>query len=65
MLPWLFNVLKDGEMRKGRNRSHGIVILLSITTEHTLLFADDTVMVTGKKDDMQSDLHEVKKVTDK
>ena len=64
MSPWLFNVFMDGIIREVKENLHGGV-QLTTTNVQMLLFADDVVMVTEKKDDMQRNLDEMKKVMEK
>ena len=64
MSPWLFNVFMDGIIREVKENLQGGV-QLTTTNVQMLLFADDVVMVTEKKDDMQSNLDEMKKVMEK
>ena len=64
MLPWLFNVFMDGIMRETMEKLQGGV-QLTTTNVQLILFADDIVMVTEKKEDMQTNLGEMKKVMDK
>ena len=61
MLPWLF---VDGTMREAKENLQGGVQLPTINVQ-MLLFMDDIGMVTEKKDDMQRNLDEMKKVMDK
>ena len=64
MSPWLFNVFMDGIIREVKENLQGGV-QLTTTNVQMLLFADDVVMVTEKKDDMQRNLDEMKKVMEK
>ena len=64
MSPWLFNVFMDGIMRETKEKLQGGV-QLTTTNLQLILFADDIVMVTGKEEDMQTNLGEMKKVMDK
>ena len=64
MSPWLFNVFMDGIMRETMEKLQGGV-QLTTTNVQLILFADDIVMVTEKKEDMQTNLGEMKKVMDK
>ena len=64
MSPWLFNVFMDGIIREVKENLQGGV-QLTTTNVQMLLFADDVVMVTEKKDDMQRNLDEMNKVMEK
>ena len=64
MSPWLFNVFMDGIMRETMEKLQGGVELTA-TNMQLILFANDIVMVTEKKEDMQTNLGEMKKVMDK
>ncbi len=64
MSPWLFNVFMDGIMREAKENLQGGVQLTN-TNVQILPFADDIVMVAEKKDDVQRNLDEMKKGTDK
>ena len=59
MLPWI-----DGTMREAKENLQGGV-QLPTTNVQMLLFMDDIVMVTEKKDSMQRNLDEMKKVMNK
>ena len=60
---WLFNVFMDG-MREAKENLQGGVQLTN-TNVQILPFADDIVMVAEKKEDMQRNLDEMKKVMHK
>ena len=64
MSPWLFDVFMDGIMREAKKNLQGGV-QLTTTNVQMLLFADDIVILTEKKDDIQRNLDEMKKVMDK
>ena len=61
--PWLFNVFMDGIMGEAKENLQGGVQLT--TSMQMLLFADDIVMATEKKDNMQRNLDEMENVMDK
>ena len=61
---WLFNVFMDGIMRETMEKLQGGV-QLTTTNMQLILFVDDIVMVTEKKEDMQTNFGEMKKVMDK
>ena len=46
--PWLFNVFMDGVMREVKDRG----VQLTANTVQVLLFAEDKIVCTGKKEDM-------------
>ena len=56
--PWLFNVFMDRIMREVKDRLQGGVHLIA-TTVQILLFADDIVVCTEKKEDMERNLAEM------
>ena len=62
--PWLFNVFTDRIMREAKE---GIQegVQLTATTVQLLLFADDMVVCTEKKEDVERNLAEMKVVMEK
>ena len=62
--PWLFNVFMDRIMREVKDRLQGGVHLTA-TTVKILLFADDIVVCTEKKEDMERNLGEMNVVMKK
>ena len=62
--PWLFNVFINRVMRKVKDRLQGGV-QLTATTVQVLLIADDIVVCTGKKENMERNLAEMKVVREK
>ena len=64
LLPWVFNVCMDRIMGEVKDRLQGGV-QLTATTVQVLLFADDIVVCTGKREDMERNLAEMKVVMEK
>ena len=64
MSPWLFNIYIDGIIREAMDEFVGGV-QLSNTKVQVLLFADDIVMVTERKEDIQRNLEMLKAAMDK
>ena len=64
MSPWLFNIYIDGIIREAMDEFVGGV-QLSNTKVQVLLFADDIVMVTERKEDIQRNLEVLKAAMDK
>ena len=64
MSPWLFNIYIDGIIREAMDDFVGGV-QLSNTKVQVLLFADDIVMVTERKEDIQRNLEVLKAAMDK
>ena len=62
--PWLFNVFIDRIMREVKERLQGGVQLTTTLVE-MLLFADDIIVCTEKKEDMERNLAEMKGVMEK
>ena len=62
--PWLFNVFMDRIMREVKERLQGGV-QLTTTLVQMLLFADDIIVCTEKKEDMERNLAEMKVVMEK
>ena len=61
---WLFNIYIDGIIREAMDEFVGGV-QLSNTKVQVLLFADDIVMVTERKEDIQRNLEVLKAAMDK
>ena len=61
---WLFNVFIDRIMREMKERLQGGVQLTTTLVE-MLLFADDIIVCTEKKEDMERNLAEMKGVMEK
>ena len=59
--PWIFIVFMDRIMREVKERLQGR-LQLTTTNVQLLLFADDMIMVTKKKEDMQRNLAVMKTV---
>ena len=64
MSPWLFNIYIDGIIREAMDEFVGGV-QLSNTKVQVLLFVDDIVMVTERKEDIQRNLEVLKAAMDK
>ena len=62
--PWLFNVYMDRMMREVKERLQGGV-QLTTTLVQMLLFADDIIVCTEKKEDMERNLAEMRVVMEK
>ena len=62
--PWLFNVFMDRIMREVKDRLQGGV-QLTTTLVQMLLFADDIIVCTEKKEDMERNLAEMRVVMEK
>ena len=62
--PWLFNVFMDRIMREVKDRIQGGV-QLTTTQVQMLLFADDMIVCTEKKEDMERNLAEMRVVMEK
>ena len=62
--PWLFNVFIDRIMREVKERLQGGV-QLTTTLVQMLLFADDIIVCTEKKEDMERNLAEMRVVMEK
>ena len=53
--PWLFNIFLDMVVREARTNFHGGVKLDTCQVQ-VLLFADDTVLVTEREEDLQHNI---------
>ena len=60
MSPWLFNVFMDKIVREGMENFVGGV-KMSTTEVGVVLFADDVMLLTERKEDMEANLKELKK----
>ena len=60
MSPWLFNVFMDKIVREGMENFVGGV-KMSTTEVSVVLFADDVMLLTERKEDMEVNLRELKK----
>ena len=60
MSPWLFNVFMDKIVREGMEKFVGGV-KMSTTEVGVVLFADDVMLLTERKEDMEANLRELKK----
>ena len=60
MSPWLFNVFMDKIVREGMENFVGGV-KMSTTEVGIVLFADDVMLLTERKEDMEANLRELKK----
>ena len=60
MSPWLFNVFMDKIVREGMENFVGGV-KMSTTEVSVVLFADDVMLLTERKEDMEANLRELKK----
>ncbi|MDA8010637.1 MAG: reverse transcriptase family protein, partial [Alphaproteobacteria bacterium] len=60
MSPWLFNVFMDKIVREGMENFVGGV-KMSTTEVGVVLFADDVMLLTERKEDMEANLRELKK----
>ena len=65
MSPWLFNIYTDGIIREAMDELVEGVQLISNTKVQVLLFADDIVMVTERKEDIQRNLEVLKAAMNK
>ena len=64
MSPWLFNIYIDGIIREAMDELIGGVQLSNVKVQ-VLLFADDIVMVTESKEDIQRNLEVLKAAMEK
>ena len=64
MSPWLFNVFMDKIVREGVE-SFIRGVKMSTTEVSIVLFADDVMLLTEKKEDMETNLRELKKAMSK
>ena len=60
MSPWLFNVFMDKIVRQGTENFAGGV-KMSTTKVSIVLFADDVMLLAERKEDMETNLRELKK----
>ena len=63
--PWLYNVFIDRIKREVKDRLQGVCNSPPPCTVQILLFADDIVVCTEKKEDVERNLAEMKVVMEK